>query len=188
MESATCIAAVAHNGIVWMGGDSVATDQDGGRKILTNKKVFMRSDAQQNNWIFGFMGPFRFAQLLQYELKLPDLTKDEESDLLGILVTKFIPALHTCLKDHFFEQVEKNRAIGGTCIIGIQGRIFEIGNQYSIYESVKPYNAIGCGAPTALGSLFSTESLGPEKRIQIALTASEQFNWGVGGPFTIIHT
>jgi ATP-dependent protease HslVU (ClpYQ) peptidase subunit len=188
MESATCIAAVAHNGIVWMGGDSAVTHEDGGRKILTNKKVFIRSDEQYNNWIFGFTGAFRFAQLLQFEVKLPDITSINEDYLLKILVTKFIPALHTCLKEHYFEQVEKNRAMGGTCLIGIKGRIFEIGNLYSIHESAKSYNAIGCGGPTALGSLFSTESLEPEKRIQIALAASEEFNWAVGSPFTIIHT
>ena len=188
MESATCIAAVSHNGIVWMGGDSAATTADGDIKILSNKKVFIRTDEQQNNWIFGFMGAYRFAQLLQYEVQLPNFTTEDDNDLLGFLVRNFIPLLQTCLKEKSFEQVDKSRSTGGTCLLGLKGRIFEIGNQYSIHETAKPYTAIGCGGPTALGSLFSTVSLQPEDRLQLALTAAEQFNWGVAGPFTIIHS
>jgi hypothetical protein len=188
MESATCIAALVHNGIVWMGGDSAATSVDGDIKILTNKKIFKRSDEHQNNWVFGFMGAYRFAQLLQYEVKLPNLPTQSGYDLLGFLVSNFIPALSTCLKDNSFEQNEKSRAIGGTCLVGLKGRIFEIGSHYSVQESALPYQAIGCGAPTALGSLFSTPSLEPEQRLQTALAASEQLNWGVKSPFTILHS
>lgn len=184
MESATCIVALKQGSVIWIGGDAATTSTDGDLSILSNKKVFNRIDKNGNNWLFGFTGAFRFAQLLQYNLELPEL--DNTSDLLGELVRNFIPKLRSCLHDQGFEQIEKNRVIGGTCIIGLLGRIFEIGSQYSVTESTMPYHAIGCAKQTALGSLFSTKNLEAKERIELALAAAAEFNWAVRGPFEII--
>lgn len=189
MESATCIVALACKGKVYIGGDSASSDDTSKElSVLSNKKVFRFTDPQQNTWLVGFTGFYRFGQLLQYKFKFPEIVEEDAKDLLRCMVVKFIPELQTCLREAGFEQKDKDRSIGGTCIVCIRGRIFNIGTNYSVQENAFPYDAIGCGSSFAFGSLYSTEKLTPEKRINLALKAAEKFSTGVQSPFTVLHS
>jgi ATP-dependent protease HslVU (ClpYQ) peptidase subunit len=52
------------------------------------------------------------------------------------------------------------------------------------------YAAVGSGAELALGALYALESSGrtPRERLKRALSAAEQFNAGVRGPFSFVST
>ena len=187
MDSATCIVALAHEGTVWIGGDSLSIDVSKSEQaILTNPKVFKKTDTEGTVWLFGFSGTYRFGQLLQYNFELPSF--NVQANPLQFMVSTFVPALQQCLRKAGFEQKEKDRVIGGNALIGVQGRIFNVGIQYSVVEYNMPYNAIGCGAPYAIGSLFSTQTLNPYKRIELALQAAEAFSIGVQRPFVILDS
>lgn len=186
MDSATCIVALADQGKVWIGGDSLAySSLSGDKASLTNRKVFARKDLAGNKWLFGFTGSYRLGQVLQHVLQLPAL--DQTLDLLEDMVTRFVPALQRCFKESALESKESGQFTGGAFLVSVRGRIFNVEKQYSIQESTLPFAAIGCGAPFALGSLFSSEGLNPEERITLALSAAETFSAGVQRPFHILN-
>lgn len=79
----------------------------------------------------------------------------------------------------------------GTFLVGYEGRLFKILDDYQIAESLDGFDACGSGELVALGSLYATrQSLAeePETRIQEALQAAEKYSAGVRSPFRIITT
>jgi hypothetical protein len=96
-----------------------------------------------------------------------------------------VDAVRDCLKAGGYAAKSNEVEEGGTFLVAYEGRIFCVESDYQVAESALPYEAIGCGAETAMGSLFTTQEVGmpsPE-RIDIALKAAEAFSCGVRGPF-----
>ena len=93
----TCIAAVTDGNKIVIGGDSAGV---GGLSLTVrrDKKVFKRADKSGTEWVFGFTSSFRMGELIQYELKLPEITEEDREDLYAFMVKKFIPKLRKCLK------------------------------------------------------------------------------------------
>ena len=76
---------------------------------------------------------------------------------------------------------------GGTFLVGYKGRLFIVHSDYQVAIPSQQFAACGCGQDIALGSLYSTASRSPLKRIELALKASQEFSAGVREPFHIIH-
>lgn len=183
--TSTCIAAVAVDGRVWIGGDSAGV---GGLSICTraDRKVFSKTDSSGNKFGFGFTSSFRMGQLLNYELALPRL----EGALDAYMVKCFIPAVRKLLRDGGYSKIENNEEHGGCFIVGVCGRIFEIFSDFQVGENAYGYAALGCGEDLALGSLHTTKAAmkrSPRKRLTLALEAAQEFSAGVRAPFHIIH-
>lgn len=177
----TCIAAVVQDGIVYMGGDSAATDEEFGQLHSAEPKVFIRE-----NIIFGISGNIREEQLLKYKLEIPRF--DEGMDPLEWMVLTFVESLREC-----FREGGRNRAKDGVenfesqYLIGFNGRLFEVYKDYDVFENKENYATAGCAERIALGSLFSTKDMEPHRRVKTALEAASRYDAAVRPPFKILE-
>ena len=170
----TCIVGLADAGRVVIGGDSAGV---AGLDLVlrADRKVFRNGGA-----VFGFTSSFRMGQLLAYRLKVP--RRHPDTDLMSWMVTDFVDAVRGCLKEGGFARVTSGEEAGGHFLVGIEGRLFEIEDDFQVGEAVHGYAACGCGAAYALGVLHATTGH-PNGRVQAALAAAEAFSAGVRGPF-----
>jgi ATP-dependent protease HslVU (ClpYQ) peptidase subunit len=174
----TCIVGIAEEGKVYLGGDSAGVS---GLDINVRKdrKVFNNGE-----FVMGFTSSFRMGQILQYDFVPP---KVDEDDVMRYMVKKFIPEVRKCLKDAGYTTVSNNVETGGTFLVGVRGRLFEIHSDFQVGETVIGFSACGCGESYALGSLY-TSTGSPEERLEEALEAATQFSAGVCGPFYFVST
>lgn len=172
----TCIVGLVENEKIYMGGDSAGVG-DIDLEIRANKKVF-----KKDSFIIGFTSSFRMGQLLQYNLRIP--TRYTDIDILEYMVNNFIDAIRNCLKEGGFAKKDKDTEEGGTFLVGYKNRLFKIEDDYQVGENILPFNACGCGASYAKGSLYSTKGP-PEKRLLKALYTAQEFCAGVREPFYV---
>jgi hypothetical protein len=84
--------------------------------------------------------------------------------------------------------------VDGGLLVGVSGRLFEVGMSFQCTESIDPFTAIGsaaqiaCGALHALRNQFRSPVPPPEQQLQIALEAAARFNASIRPPFTIVAT
>ena len=177
----TVIAGIAHKGKVWIGGDSLAADDSGLCTVRADRKVFHCGE-----YLIGFMDSFRMRDLLWCVFE-PPAPPTPTKDLRGFMVREFIPCVRELFKEGGFAVTQDGRESGGYFLAGIRGRLFMIGNDYQVAENLCHYDAIGCGADIALGSLFSSCESGwsPRHRVELALEAAAEFNIGVAPPFCV---
>ena len=174
----TCIAAVVADGRVWMGGDSAGV---GGYDLVVraDRKVF-----RNGPYVMGFTTSFRMGQLLQFGFE-PPAPPESPRDLLRFMATAFVDAVRERLKAGGWASKSNEQESGGVFLVGVRGRLFEIGSDYQVGESLHGYAAVGCGDQIAHGALFTTEGRLPVDRVLMALTAAERFSAGVRRPFAI---
>jgi len=195
----TCIVGLVDDGAVYMGGDSAGVE---GLRIgvradekvfyLNEKSTWRRLDPREllkpidRLVVMGFTSSFRMGQLLQYNLKLPNGMANTK-DLYGFMVTDFIGAVRTTLKEGGYAKVDDNREEGGTFLVGLRGRLFCVEDDFQVGENIEPYHAVGCGSDLALGSMYATGKMGlpPRERVLLALEAAETWSAGVRQPFVI---
>lgn len=166
--------------IIYMGEDSAGVDSLYGLRQRKDPKVFINGD-----FIIGYTSSFRMGQLLRFKFKPSKITVG--MDAYEYMCTFFIDEVRSTLKEGGFTEVNNNIESGGTFLVGFNGRLFEIEDDFQVAECITNYNACGCGESVAMGSLYSTEYLvkEPEERIKIALEATCRFNAGVRDPFII---
>jgi hypothetical protein len=176
----TCICSVTDNGTVVMGGDS-ATSNDEGDRSLRSPKVFER-----RGLLFGISGELRVGQLIRhvYEVPAPEEGQDPEQ----FVVRDLCGGLRTFMKEHADDLLPSldNEDEIWQLLVGVSGRVFRICSHMSASESATGYDAIGAGAPQALGSLASTEGRPPQERVDLALRAAERHHGSVAAPFTVL--
>lgn len=175
----TCIAGLAINGVVYIGGDSAGV---GGYSLTVraDRKVFRNGE-----FVFGFTSSFRMGQLLHHSLVPPKRHPDTNVD--KFMVTEFIDAVRKCLKDGGYASRENDVEAGGVFLVGYEGRLFRIDNDYQVGESADGIDAVGCGEDLAIGALSASAGK-PRDRVQMALQVAESRSAGVRGPFHIIST
>lgn len=173
----TCIVGFVEGNTVWMGGDSAGV---GGydMTIRADQKVF-----RNGPMLFGFTSSFRMGQLLRYALTVPD--RHPNTDIDKYMVTTFIDAVRECLKGHGWAEKEKEQERGGYFLVGYEGRLFCIQDDYQVAASADDFDSVGCGSQIARGALFSNGHLKGGDRIANALSAAERFSAGVRGPFHV---
>jgi hypothetical protein len=180
----TCIAALIDDkGQVWVGGDALGTDPDSlDARVGTESKVW-----STGNLVFGGCGSFRIMQLLRWHMDVPEIRPDEEP--LAFISGALVDAMRASLSEGgaltTWDETATEELYESGFLVACEGRLFEIYSDFGVGEYVEKYAAIGCGAPFALGALYTTAYLTPKKRIRSALKAAEKFSAGVKGPFTI---
>lgn len=176
----TCIVGIVHRGTVYIGGDSLASESDSLDKYpMKNRKVF-----HNGLFLIGACGSLRMAQILQYALKPP--TKPKLMDDTKFMVTKFIDEVRAAfLNNGYGKMREGGDNEGGNFLVGFNGKLYEVHNDFQVEEWGWDYAAIGSGKSYAYGSLFMTEGADPKKRIISALEAAAHFNAGVASPFYV---
>ena len=173
----TCIAGVAANGKVCIGGDSAGI---AGWSLQTraDEKVF-----RNGPFVMGFCGSFRMGQLLRFKFKPPD--HDPRLADYKFMVTEFIDQARQCLKDGGFASKDKEQETGGTFLVGYKQGLYLIDSDYQVGRPALDFAAVGAGDQVALGALHVLDRLPPRERVEKALAAAEAHNAAVRGPFVI---
>ena len=183
----TCIVGMLDkNGVSWLGGDSLGSNGYTGN-VYKNKKIFKIKDSSEI--LVGYTSSFRMGQLLQYssglfdELSLLKNSIDEE-----YMVNTFIPNLKDLFYNGDFGKDQSKE--GGTFLISVKDKLYEVQCDYSILEPSSGYAAVGSGENFAKSSLYTTEGLdlNPVERITKALESAERFSVSVQRPFYIINS
>jgi ATP-dependent protease HslVU (ClpYQ) peptidase subunit len=167
----TCVVGVAHEGIVYIGGERAASD--GGSIVsMCRPKVIHRGE-----WLIGYSNSVGVGQLMEF-IKLPTITKD--------------PYIH--IRMDMVEALKKSHDIYGKehdenysdFLIGAQGRLFEFSTQdWSVIEIQE--SAVGSGSDFALGSLHTSKHYKDQhKRLRMALEAAIEYSTGCKGPIDIL--
>jgi hypothetical protein len=164
-----------------LGGDSALTTESGDRSI-GQPKVFER-----DGLLFGVSGEIRVAQLMRHVLDLPAPRPGQDAE--EFVVRDLCTALHAFLDREAVELLPKADTEDEiwSLLLVAGGRLFRLCSHFSLSESATGYDAIGGGAPLALGSLASTEDQPPRRRVELALRAAERHHGSVLAPFTILE-
>jgi ATP-dependent protease HslVU (ClpYQ) peptidase subunit len=182
----TCIVAIAQNGTVYMGSDHAASDDKSGWIIARKEpKCF-----KVGQYAIAFTDSFRMGQILQYSWTPPKYTPTKtNSGLDKFLRTKFVDSVKLTFKEHGFGDIGgTDEDTGGIFIVGLEGRIFTIDEDFHVGENIVNYMAEGSGGSIALGALHATKNQkNPKVRLKAALEAAAEFNMSVSAPFTYIQ-
>ena len=183
----TCIVAIAQNGTVYMGSDHAASDDKTGW-IISRKEPKCFKVGQ---YAIAFTDSFRMGQILQYAWTPPKYTPTKTtSGLDKFMRTKFIESVKQAFKDGGYGSIgsSSDEDTGGIFIVGLEGRIFTIDEDFHVGENVVNYMAEGSGGQIALGALHATKhQKNPKLRIKAALEAATEFNMAVAAPYTYIQ-
>ena len=182
----TCIVAIAQNGTVYMGSDHAASDDKTGW-ILSRKEPKCFKVGQ---YAVAFTDSFRMGQILQYNWTPPKYAPTKtNSGLDKFMRTKFVDSVKVAFKDHGFGSIGgSDEDTGGIFIVGLEGRIFTIDEDFHVGENIVNYMAEGSGGQIALGALYATKNQkNPKLRLKLALEAASEFNMAVAPPFTYIQ-
>lgn len=176
----TAIAALVHEGKVWIGADSAGVS---GMDLAqrSDSKVFKNRDM-----VMGFTSSFRMGQLLRWAFDRPDQEPDDSDE--KYMSTAFVDGVRACLKTGGFAKKENEVESGGTFLVGWRGRIWEVHGDYQVGAPLAGFSAVGCGDALCLGALHATPAtMDPAERLTVALSAAERFSAGVRSPFRIMR-
>jgi ATP-dependent protease HslVU (ClpYQ) peptidase subunit len=104
--------------------------------------------------------------------------------------TKFIDSVKQAFKDNGYGSIgsSSEEDTGGIFIVGVEGRIFTVDEDFHVGENVFNFMAEGSGGQVALGALYATKNQkNPKLRLKAALEAASEFNMAVAPPFTYIQ-
>lgn len=177
----TCIVGVIQKGKTYIGADSAGV---AGLDVSIRKdpKVF-----KVNDFVIGCCGSFRMIQLLRYSLTLPRVYPD--SDIYHYMCTEFINAVRTCFRNGGFLKIDNNVESGGFFLVAYKDRLFNVQRDYQVGECERPYEAVGCAEPFALGALDAMpDEMSAEDKIRKALEIATYRSGGVRPPFIIEST
>ena len=173
----TCIVGLEHDGTVTIGGDSAAAADDT-VDVVDAAKVF-----RVGEYLIGYCESFRMGQLLAYRLRVPEQKCDDDLEHLAtVFVDRVREVLH---KGGVAKSTDSEEGNVGALLVGYRGRLYSIETDYSVLRSTRGYQAIGCGADFATGSIASTTGA-PERRVKFALTIAATHSGPVLPPFTIL--
>ena len=101
---------------------------------------------------------------------------------------EFIDAVRECFREGGVAEVKDGVEQAGTFMLGVQGRLFTIQDDYQVAESAYDFHAIGSAEMVALGVMFATDGTrkGPSARITLALQAAAEFHMSVRAPWYIL--
>lgn len=173
----TCIVTYKKSGKVFMGADSNGTN---GYNVFSRKddKIF-----EKNRMVFGFTSSYRMGQLLKWKLDIPKHPVKMGVD--SYINTLFLDAVIECLESGGYSTIEGNRKSSGVFLVGYRGRVFNIGDDFSIAESADKFEAIGSGAEVAKGSMSAllkySKGISPQKLLTLALKSASEHVESVGG-------
>lgn len=167
-----------------MGCDSAATASSGEQTIVENLKVFQ---PVHGPWfVVGFAGSFRMGQLLRYSF-VPPPPPPHGEDIQGYIATDFVNAMRQCFEaGGFAAKSDTGREVGGYCLVGYQGRIFRIEDDFQAIADASSYSAMGSGELPALGALYATEGMPVAKRMELALGAAAKYSAWCRPPFHVV--
>lgn len=181
------VAGLVSGGKVWLAGDSLVDDDGVVFEALDSPKVF-----KWNDFVFGVCGDARICDLIYAVFDPP---RDDNSSPYHYMVADFIPELRNVLIDggaipEEFQVAEEGSDRGFELIVGYEGQMFLIGDDFSVCTLLSPYYAIGAGGVFAFASLAATSAVGqikdPAKRVEKAVGAAIKRRRDCGGSVYVV--
>jgi ATP-dependent protease HslVU (ClpYQ) peptidase subunit len=181
----TVIVGVVDNDRVILGGDSAG---------IAGNSLSLRSDPKvfyNGPFVIGVAGSFRMGQILRHHLSLtepelpPGLPVTEAMD--HWMATTFINKVSKAFKKGGWE-FNSEEGVAENFLIAWRDHLYLIDSDFQYGRHHGGYWAIGCGDDFALGSLYTTDGLPSEDRVEWALKAAAHHSTGVAGPFHILST
>lgn len=171
----TCVIGLVEGDTLYLGGDSAGV---GGLSIRqrVDDKVF-----KNGPFLMGFTTSFRMGQLLRYKFKPP---VQQCADDMEYLVSDFVDTVRSVFSNNGFGDAKNDH--GGDFLVGYKNKLYQVHSDFQIARSRLPYEAVGCGAEIALGSMYAASQLPPVERIKLALEAASVFSAGVCKPFKVL--
>lgn len=174
----TCVVGLIENGKVWLGADSATTWDSTRLQVTSNPKVF-----KVGKFLVGSAGSGRTQRVLRHGWTPPTQKKlPLEQYICTVVVDSIRKAL---FEGGASEKKDNVEDANGDILLAYRGHLFRVDSDYNVDEARLPYDAVGCGAHIALGAMYANKGVQAKQRILTALRASQEFNWGVRGPFTI---
>lgn len=167
---------------VTIGGDSAGVS---GLDLTIRKdvKVF-----KVGEFVIGCTSSFRMIQLLRFSFTPPEIKR---KDIYEYMCTDFINAVRECFKDGgYLQKYSDGDEKGGTFLVGYKNRLFTIENDFQVAENLNGFDAVGCGANYAEGSLYvlDKENKTAKDKVLTALKSAAFFSAGVSEPFITLQT
>ncbi|MEV2222645.1 hypothetical protein AB0E01_22535 [Nocardia vinacea] len=169
----TCIAALIADGVGYIAGDSLGSN-DSTQSVYRNRKVFRRGD-----FLIGCAGSYRLTQILQYGLVVP--ARRSGRSLEDYLYVDFVDAVRAALDDSGLSKVPS----GCSFLIVAESRIFTFQADLSLLESEDPFEACGSGEDYARATMWTMLNHGiggPEQILTEAIESASRYVPNVGGP------
>jgi ATP-dependent protease HslVU (ClpYQ) peptidase subunit len=175
----TCIIGLQHEGKVYIGADGL-TCFGSTRAFDTRHKVY-----KSGSFLIGNSGDVRFNDLVRYAFEIP--TDESGAYDMRYMVRSFVPALRTALRDAgaMGKDDDKDTA-GGWLLVGVNGQLYEISANFSIYTPRDGYAAIGSGYTYGLSAMMALSDKPPKERIERSLEITAYFESTVAPPFTVL--
>jgi ATP-dependent protease HslVU (ClpYQ) peptidase subunit len=176
----TAIAAVIHEGKVWMGADSAVTEGSS-LTVMATPKVF-----RVGPFTIGACGSARVVRVLQYGLSVPKQARGVRAD--EFIATTFVDAVRKALQAAgIAEKKDGRESYEADFIVAYRGRLWIVDEDYAALEIARDYEGTGSGGDVVRGALGATASLAPRARILRALKLAEEHDALVRRPFTILE-
>lgn len=173
----TCIAAVEHRGVVWMGGDSAISWNESSWIATATPKVH-RTGA----YVLGWCGRLRLGNILQHVAKLPPPPK---RGIERFLAGAFVDAMRAATKNEPKDDAG-NVDLDYSLLVGTRGSIHMVDFDGGVVRCRDGFHAVGSGSAVAMGALYASKKSHPRQRILSALTAAEKYTTFVRAPFTLL--
>lgn len=176
----TCIIGIAYEGDVYIGGDRSAID-GWNRFVSEESKIFRIGEI-----LIGTSGSHLVAQALKYELKLSRVQRTDGETDIDYLVSVFAKEVRQLLAGLTTKRDDDGEAsFSGGALFGYRGNLYRMSSNGQINHFTRRYDAIGSGAPFALGAVAASGLHEPYKIIQQALRVTTDLCCDVIGPFDV---
>lgn len=173
----TCIIGLEHNGVVYIGGDSQASN--GVRKGASRvRKVF-----HTGNFLIGATSSYRMINILRYNLAVRDQNANESDE--EYMVTAFVEASRTAFKSGGYTYIDNSREWGGDFLVGYKRTLYVIQTDFQLNHYDEGLYCAGSGYEVAWGAMLALEDMPPKKRIKTSLEIAGKVAVGVGAPYYV---
>jgi ATP-dependent protease HslVU (ClpYQ) peptidase subunit len=175
----TCIIGLVGKDRVYVGADSASVNTTA-LVIRATKvpKVFKRGP-----FLIGYTSSFRMGQLLEHWLEVPAQTIKQSGQ--EYMVKEFVESVRKLFKEKGFGEVDSNVESGGSFIVGYNGCVYAIQDDFQVSEFSDGFDSVGCGSRFALGAMSALGDLEPMRRIKKSLAIAAKFSAGVCPPFRV---
>lgn len=176
----TCIIGIQHEGVVYIGGDRSAID-GWNRFVSEESKIFRIGEI-----LIGTSGSHLVAQALKYDLKLSRVQRTDGEADMDYLVTVFAKEVRQLLAGLTTKRDDDGEAsFSGGALFGYRGNLYRMSSNCQINHFIRRYDAIGSGAPFALGAVAASGLHEPTKIIHHALRITSDLCCDVCAPFDV---
>jgi len=181
----TCIVSYTDNNKMYLACDNYT--QMGERVYRkTLPKVYEKGDL-----LIGGAGNVSNLQAVFYftDFTRDETKEDDKRDDFHYILFDVVEEMRLALKSRGLIRFEDGVEVyDASFLVGYKGKFYNIGPDFSVMESVEPYDSVGTGKMVALGSLYTTNyfDLPVERKIEFALEAASVHHSDVEPPFEII--